>query len=223
MKLMPILRRCSVSTTASVVLLISAGCAQGTAPAPATGVPVAAVASTAAPSAPAAAAIPSTAAYTGRFVSDCMTIADELHYNDVMDLTPRDNGGVDAQYTKVFYGADSCAPDTRIVSVALPLTRWDLQETVTVGGQKVERVLVTLQAGKLSAQIAPKAKITETDESITMHIGKDNIPVARATEGSVDKDLRLIKDGKLYMGDPESPVIDGYPSALSKDLVFVKQ
>lgn len=225
MKLMPILRRCSVLTTASVVLAIVAGCAHD--PASTSAAPAAASAASAAAVATPVATPPSTAAYTGRFVSDCMSVSDQLLYRDVLELTPRDPGAVDVQYTKVFYGNEACTANSLIVSMAQPLARWDLQETVTVDGQKVDRVIISLRAGKLSLKVPPQAKhkVTESDDLITLYLGKDNkdpIPVTRATEESTDKDLVLIKDGQLLMGDSPSPKIDGYPTALSKDTVFRK-
>lgn len=225
MKLMPIVLRYSVWTAASVVLAIFAGCAHD--PAVTSAAPVAASAASAAAVPPPVATPPSTAAYTGRFVSDCMSVSDQLLYRDVLELTPRDPGGVDVQYTKVFYSNEACTADSLIVSMAQPLARWDLQETVTVDGQKVDRVIITLRAGKLNVKVPPQAKhkVTESDDTITLYLGKDNkdpVPVTRATEASTDKDLLQIKDGKLHMGESQSPKIDGYPSALSKDMVFLK-
>lgn len=226
MKLSTLVHCFSVSSTATVLLALVAGCAQGTAPSAA---PVAAAVPAASAAAPAAPVAPSSSAatYTGRFVSDCMSISDQLYYRDVLELTPGNPKSVDTQYTKVFYDAEACTADHLVVSLAQPLARWDLQDTVKVDGQEVDRIVVTLRAGPLSVKIPPKSKhkVTESDDTITLYMGKDGkepVPVSRLTEGSTDKDLLLIKDGKLTMGDSQSPKIDGYPSALSKDTVFLK-
>jgi hypothetical protein len=226
MKLPSLFHSCGVPATA-LALVIFSGCAYSTGPAqagaaPAAAAPASAVASAAAE--PKAATAPAASPYEGRFESECNTLDPEgLHYNDVMELSTSGKV-VTALYSKVFYGSDTCAPNTLIATVSLPPTRWDLEGSATVGGKLVDHVTVTLTAGKLSAKAAPTGKITETDDTLVIYYGKDaKVPITRLTEASVDKDLRLISKGQMWIGDIESPKIGGYPSALDQNSVFKKK
>ena len=205
-----LLRR-SALTGLLVALGLSAGCA-GTA--------------TQAPAAATSASVPSATAtplYDGRYESDCAVLDEAgLFFNDVIDL--RTEGRiVRATYRKLFYGQAGCPDASRMVTVSLPEATWSLDDQVTLNGETVDRVTVTLQTGKLMADIAPGAKATETADEIVLVFGKGSrIPVTRLTEGSVDKDLRRVTADKLYIGDAESPKQDGYPTALDTGLVFTR-
>ena len=161
------------------------------------------------------------AAYSGRFESGCaMLVENTLYFNDTVELKPQGRT-VKAVYRKGFFSKPGCEVSGLIATLTLPEATWELQDQVDIDGQRVDRVVVTLQTGLLSAEVAPTGKITETEKAIILHYGKDQkVPVTRLTEGSVDKDLRKVTAKQLFIGDIESPKKDGYPSALEANLVF---
>ncbi|HEX5373197.1 MAG TPA: hypothetical protein VFW84_10745 [Aquabacterium sp.] len=197
-------------TALSITALI--GCAQ---------VHPAAASSASAPAAPWA-----SAAYKGRFDTSCMAISEGLYYFDILTLTPTDARTVSAVYQKAFFGAEDCPADSLLVTLTLPTSTWVLDGQTKIDGRTVDQVTVTLVEGLLQSTTTPRAKTTDSDKNLLIEFGNPvrQVAIQKFTEGSVDKELRLLENNRLYISPPDKPKTDGtYPDALDMDFFFSRR
>lgn len=171
---------------------------------------------------------PPAQAYQGRFQSDCRAIATDLHGQDIVEIKPgaagKEGSAVTAHYRQSLFAKSDCAASSLIVTLNLPPVTWTFDGTATVGGKKVDLVTVTGSAGMLTATIAQPARVTDTDENVVIRIGKDQQTfVGKSVDASTDKELRRLEAGTLYMGNTPPLDAQGYPTALTDGLRFMRQ
>ena len=151
------------------------------------------------------------ASYTGRFTSQCDKMAEGLYTQDIVDLQPLAPQRIQAQYHKALYTEADCALSARLGTMHLPLTTWQIDGQVKVGKTTAHRVTVQMPAGLITATVDQSDKVKETDKAWVLTIGTEQVPIEKAADAMLEKDLRLIENGVLYFGDPGSPDAQGYP------------
>jgi hypothetical protein len=160
----------------------------------------------------AAKAAPSPAAsYTGRFTSECDKLAEGLYTQDIVDLQPLAPQRIQAQYHKALYTEADCALSARLGTLHLPLTTWQIDGAFKVGKSTAHRVTVQMPAGLITTTVDQADKVKETDKAWVLSIGAEQVPIEKASDAMLEKDMRLIENGVLYFGDPGSPDAQGYP------------
>jgi len=157
--------------------------------------------------------------YNGLFVSGCDNIAEGLYTRDLMTLKQHDEQ-IDATYDKAFYLADGCKPETLLVTLRLPPVTWKLEGQTHIQGKSVDKVAVHLKSGTIKVTIAQADKATETDDTLILKVGDEDVPISKRAEGAVDRDLRQLIKNQLRLGDPESMGADGYPRSLLPNLLI---
>lgn len=159
-----------------------------------------------------------TAPYEGLFISaGCAELTPGLYYADALELKPRDARFVDAGYFKVFFSSPHCERQSQLIKFTMPQATWEVVGQTLIDGKHMDQVIVTLVVGQLKGEIFNKDKVKETPTSFVITYGEKNeeLPLHKETEGSIDKELRLIENGRLYTSDPGSPTTpDGFPTFL---------
>jgi hypothetical protein len=176
----------------------------------------------------AAPAAPLTAPYQGVFISACSELTPGLYYADALKLKPKDARFVSAAYTKVFFLSPNCEASSRLIKFDMPEGSWEVIGQTLIDGKHIDQVIVNLVVGQLKGEIYNPAQVKETADSYVITFGENNkhsLPLQKETGASVDKELRLIENGRLHMSDagaPPSP--DGFPTfLLPPEDAFVKQ
>lgn len=151
--------------------------------------------------------------YNGLFVSGCDNIAEGLYTRDLMTLEQHDEQ-VNATYDKAFYVTDDCKDKSLLVTLRLPPVTWKLEGQTQIKGKPVDRVTVHLRGGMIKATVAQTDKVTETEDTVILKVGDEDVPINKMAERSVDRDLRQLINNQLRLGDPESLDAAGYPQSL---------
>lgn len=158
-----------------------------------------------------------TAPYEGLFIAaGCTELDVGLYYADALQLKPRDARFVDADYFKVFFSSPNCERQSQLIKFSMPRATWEVIGQTLIDGKNVDQVIVTLVVGPLKGEIANPKQVTETPTTYVIRFGeKGELPLQKETEGSVDKELRLIENGRLHMSDSGSPTTpDGFPTLM---------
>lgn len=174
----------------------------------------------------ASAAAPAPSAYRGLFASPCQKMDEELYFVDSIELSPTtDVAVVAAQYRKALYTQEGCAASARMVTLNLPAATWTLNGQTQVAGKTVDLVTVQGTAGTITLDVAQPARVKESADRITLAGGKNGaeLPIAKAIDGSNDKALRLIEQGRLYQGNDAPLAANGYPAALDMNNAYTRQ
>lgn len=163
-------------------------------------------------------AAPITAAYTGLFISNCSSVNEKLYSADALQLKPRDEKIVDAQYIKVFFRSPNCDRPSQLIKFEMPAATWEFIGQTLIDGKMVEQVIVNLPQGQLKGTIADDKRVKATKTSFLIQYGDaadDVLPLEKETDLSVEKELRYIDGNKLYFSDPGLPLsADGFPTGL---------
>lgn len=159
--------------------------------------------------------------YNGQFVSGCDNVADGLYTRDQMTLKQYDEQ-VNATYDKAFYVADGCKDNSLLVTLRLPPVTWKLEGRTRIQGKPVDKVAIHLRGGMIKATIAQTDKVTETEDTLVLKVGDEEVPINKMAERSVDRDLRQLIKNQLRLGDPETMGADGYPQSLLPN-AFIRQ
>lgn len=159
------------------------------------------------------------APYNGQFVSGCDNVAEGLYTRDLMTLKQFDEQ-INATYDKAFYVADGCKDKALLVTLRLPPVTWKLEGRTQIQGKPVDQVAIHLRGGMIKATIAQTDKVTETEDTLLLKVGDEDVPISKMAERSVDRDLRQLIKNQLRLGDPESMGADGYPQSLLPNLLI---
>jgi len=197
-------------------LLSASAQAKAKAPAPkATAARSAAAASSPAPDAASGNSLLAAAAsrYQGQFIAPCQQIAEGLYAQDLIELWPSGTQ-VNASYHKGMFSDANCQKSSLMVILHLPAVTWELDGNTVIDGVKADTVTVTLRAGPITASVIQEDAVRQDMEQIVIKAGAEELPINRQAEGSIDKDIRLLRQDSLHFGDPEHTDAKGYPKAL---------
>jgi hypothetical protein len=151
--------------------------------------------------------------YRGQFIAPCQLIAEGLYTQDLIDLLPQGTQ-VNALYHKGMFTDPKCQKSNLLVILHLPPVSWEFNGTALVEGSQADTVTVTLRSGLIMASVINESAIRQDMDQIVIKVGTEELPIRRQAEGSIDKDIRLLKQDSLHFGDPEQTDANGFPKAL---------
>lgn len=171
---------------------------------------------------------PWTEPYKGMFTAaGCGELDNGLYYADAVEVSPRTERVVNADYIKVFFSSPDCSVKSQLIIFHLPRSEWEIVGQTLIDGKNVDQVIVRLMAGKMKGHISNPDKVKESDTTYTIIYGSENeeLVLQKVATGAVDKELRLIENDRLFFSDIESQSSpDDFPTALLPvDEAFHKQ